>query len=425
MECTKRINSVDSEVRGAVNMSIKVSIVVPIYKVEKYLHECVDSILTQTYRNLEVILVDDGSPDLCPEICDEYASKDKRVVVVHKANGGLTSARKAGICRATGDYVLYVDGDDWIATDYLERMLAPLAQARLDAVVNIATYMNYEDGRQLERSTSMTKGIYKGADIVREVYPHYICEDKFYDTSLSTNLCLYLFKREFLIDIQMQVEDEIAMGEDMALTFRAFLKAEALAVVEHFGYHYRQRADSMLHKRVGNHFQRTNMLYRNLKAAVRDNLDVRRSTAMARKIPRGIFFTLWTAVPVRFASISENFLFPFPEVVTGSRVFVYGMGVVGQGIMEAILENRKYELVGCSDQGWKKHSGGMKKNDGIICKVYAPEKIQYCNFDYVVIGVSRHGFRRQITEYLIELGVPCEKIAKLDQSLLTETNLPF
>ncbi len=406
-------------------MDIKVSVVVSIYKVESYLQACIDSILAQTHDNLEVILVDDGSPDLCPKICDEYADKDHRVTVIHKLNGGLTSARKAGGSRAVGEYVLYVDGDDWIDKDYVERMLAPLEQGRLDAVVNIATYMNYEDGRQLERVTPMSKGIYREDRIVREVYPNYICEDRFYDTSLSTNLCLYLFKRDFLLDIQMQVEDEIAMGEDMALTFRVFLKAESVAVVAHFGYHYRQRSDSMLHKRVGDHFQRINILYRNLKAAVRDCHNAVRATAMASKIPRGIFFTLWTAAPVRFASISADFLFPFPEVTAGSRVFVYGMGVVGRGIMEAIVESGKYELVGCSDQGWRKYSSGFDMGNGKICRVYAPEDLKNCDFDYVIIGVSRHGFRQQITEHLHGLGVPYGKIARLDQSLLIEENLPF
>ena len=94
-----------------------ISVIVPIYNVEKYLRRCVDSILNQTYKNLEVVLVDDGSPDACPAICDEYAQKDKRIKVVHKQNGGVSSARNTGLDFATGDYIAFVDRDDYIEVD--------------------------------------------------------------------------------------------------------------------------------------------------------------------------------------------------------------------------------------------------------------------------------------------------------------------
>lgn len=101
----------------------KISVIVPVYKVEEYVSRCVDSILAQTYRNLEIILVDDGSPDTCGAICDEYAGKDPRVLVIHKVNGGLSSARNAGIDIATGEYIAFVDSDDWIEPDTYEHLL--------------------------------------------------------------------------------------------------------------------------------------------------------------------------------------------------------------------------------------------------------------------------------------------------------------
>ena len=91
-----------------------ISVIIPVYNVERYLHQCVDSVLTQTYSNLEIILVDDGSPDNCPAICDEYAQKDKRIKVIHKENGGLSSARNTGLDAATGDFIYFLDSDDYI-----------------------------------------------------------------------------------------------------------------------------------------------------------------------------------------------------------------------------------------------------------------------------------------------------------------------
>ena len=113
----------------------KISIIIPVYKVEKYLNRCMMSIIGQTYTNLEIILVDDGSPDNCPELCDCWCRKDNRVHVIHKKNGGLSDARNAGIEAATGDYILFVDSDDYIMTDMCEKMIKVAEDTHADMVV--------------------------------------------------------------------------------------------------------------------------------------------------------------------------------------------------------------------------------------------------------------------------------------------------
>lgn len=113
-------------------MEPKISVIVPVYNVEQVLSKCVDSILNQTYKNLEVILVDDGSPDNCPLLCDEYTKRDSRIVVIHKMNGGLSSARNSGIEAATGDFITFVDSDDWIAIDRFEYEIALLDKYNAD-----------------------------------------------------------------------------------------------------------------------------------------------------------------------------------------------------------------------------------------------------------------------------------------------------
>ena len=112
-----------------------ISIIIPVYKVEKYLKRCVDSVIGQTYPNLQIILVDDGSPDNCPQICDEYAAQDKRIEVIHQANAGVSNARNNGLKVAKGDYILFIDSDDYIAPDMCEKMLAFAQQTQADIVV--------------------------------------------------------------------------------------------------------------------------------------------------------------------------------------------------------------------------------------------------------------------------------------------------
>ena len=112
-----------------------VSIIVPVYKAEKYIHQCIDSLLAQTYRNIEVILVDDGSPDNCGKICDEYAAKDCRVKVIHQQNGGVSVARQTGIDHATGEYSIHADPDDWVEPNMIEELVTKAVADNADMVI--------------------------------------------------------------------------------------------------------------------------------------------------------------------------------------------------------------------------------------------------------------------------------------------------
>lgn len=132
-----------------------ISVIVPIYNVEKYLRECVDSILCQTYSNLEIILVDDGSPDKCPGICDEYAKKDNRVKVIHQDNGGLAHARNVGIANSNGEYLTFIDSDDYVSNDYVESLYKGISEFGAD--ISIASFYPFKDNdvcQQLPKSVS-------------------------------------------------------------------------------------------------------------------------------------------------------------------------------------------------------------------------------------------------------------------------------
>ena len=123
-----------------------VSVIVPVYKVEKYLRECIDSIISQTYRNLEIILVDDGSPDNCGQICEEYAKRDSRITVYHKENGGLSDARNYGIARSHGEFLTFVDSDDVIKVNFVETLLGLIHKYDADiATSSYVQFSNYVD----------------------------------------------------------------------------------------------------------------------------------------------------------------------------------------------------------------------------------------------------------------------------------------
>ena len=139
------------------------SVIVPIYNVEEYLEKCLDSIINQTYKNLEIILVDDGSPDKCPQICDEYAKKDDRIVVIHKENGGVSSARNLGLDIAKGEFITFVDSDDWIDETMYEKMMLKQAEENLDLV--FTRYKTIKNG-SIKKIKELTMDIFcKGNDL--------------------------------------------------------------------------------------------------------------------------------------------------------------------------------------------------------------------------------------------------------------------
>ena len=158
-----------------------ISIIVPIYLVERYLGICIESIINQTYKNLEIILVDDGSPDRCPELCDLYAGKDSRIVVIHKDNGGLVSARKAGIKVATGEYAAYVDGDDYLESGYIDWLVRELSGSDLVIAGHSRTLFS----KTSYIINNIANGIYEKEEL-RDLYSRIMSCGEFYKPGIST-----------------------------------------------------------------------------------------------------------------------------------------------------------------------------------------------------------------------------------------------
>ena len=212
-----------------------VSVIVPVYKVEKYIHRCVDSILSQTFRDFELILVDDGSPDNCPAICDEYAAKDPRVVVIHQKNGGLSAARNAGLDLATGEYIAFVDSDDWLREDALQVLTNHQRKNDADMVLcNIQpTYPPEYTGWQRPASP-LKDGVLSREEMVEclsSLHNWYYCV-----------ACNKLYKRAIFENLRFP---EGYIHEDEAVIHRIVGACQQIAVTSEILYYYRQTTDSI------------------------------------------------------------------------------------------------------------------------------------------------------------------------------------
>lgn len=221
------------------------SVVISIYKVEKYLRQCIESVLNQTYSDFELILVDDGSPDDCPRICDEYEKKDSRIKVIHKKNGGLMSTRKIGASVACGKYICFVDGDDFLQCDMLETYQKTLDKKDIDVIC--CGYSNYCDDETKNIEQKIPVGLYEKESLNVNVYPRMLSTEPFFSFFVMPSVCSKCFKTEIAKRVYVDIPDDISLGEDAAATYPMLLCADTIAVINYCGYMYRQNQNSMTH----------------------------------------------------------------------------------------------------------------------------------------------------------------------------------
>lgn len=209
-----------------------ISIIIPVYKVEKYLEKCIESVLKQTYTNLQIILVDDGSPDNCGKICDEYAKKDSRIEVIHKSNGGLSDARNVGISKAKGRYIGFVDSDDYIKEDMYEILLNLIK--KYDADVSICNLYDVIDGNECIRNKENGIREYSRLDILKEVL---------LDKNIQSYAWNKLYEKELFDEIKYPIRKKY---EDIGTTFYVFEKCNKIVVTSEPEYYYLKRSDSLV-----------------------------------------------------------------------------------------------------------------------------------------------------------------------------------
>lgn len=212
-----------------------VSIIVPVYKTEQYLSKCIDSILAQTYQNLELILVDDGSPDASPAICDRYAEKDPRVRVIHKPNAGVSAARNDGIAAAKGDLITFSDSDDWMEPDMIGLLAEGLAKND-NAMVSVCGWYRHEDDRVFDYGSNLPRGLVTGKEAFQWAVR---------GTGFEGYVWNKMYRRS-LFDQGLCFPSDITICEDLLVNCTVFLNCDFVYVVNKPLYHYLIRPGSAL-----------------------------------------------------------------------------------------------------------------------------------------------------------------------------------
>lgn len=222
----------------------KISIIVPVYNAEAYLKRCADSLISQTYENIEILFVNDGSTDNSGQICDEWRQRDPRINVIHKENGGLVSAWKAGVEKSTGDYLCFVDSDDWINASMIREMAEYLTGNEREIVAS-DYIIERENGKKQYVWQELSPGIYEGKALAK-VIPKLLGQEKRY---VCISRCMKLISRRLIEENCKYSDPDIRTGEDTTIMLPALIDCQRLVIMDHKAYyHYLYVKESMIHQ---------------------------------------------------------------------------------------------------------------------------------------------------------------------------------
>ncbi len=382
-------------------MKTYISIIVPVYNVEPYIEKCISSIRNQSYQNIQIILVNDGSTDHSGLICDKYAQMDSRIKVVHKVNGGLVSARKAGLKEARGDFVGYVDGDDWIESSYYEQLVSAQEASGADIV---AAGHFHDIGNESKKVMNQISNGFYGKD---SILPKLIYSGRFFEYGLQPHIYTKLIRKNILYKTQLSVDERICAGEDAAVIYPSVLEAKQILITDICGYHYVQRQGSITKTGNANERERIQILMEYL-----ERIFMQKGVAKIMG-PQLVQYKKYFFLLRQIQVLDEQILIPYGGISRHSRVIIYGAGVLGQKIYEYLLNDGFVEIVCWLDQNFRNY-----RSQGL--DVYSPEKIKELKnlYDYVLIANTVESIAYSIQEYLMAMQVPKKKIRWLSESFI-------
>lgn len=251
------------------------SVVLPIYNVEKYLNRCLDSVINQTYENLEIILVDDGSPDNCPQICDEWAETDKRIKVVHKINAGLGEARNSGLDVATGDYICFFDSDDYIDKELFEELHNIIISEKPD-LIEFGHHNVDRNGNVVKTFVPKTDSVkFEGEAVMSKFLPELICTDP--KTGIASDLLMSawscLYRRQLLVDCDFHfVSERKYISEDVYSLMELMPSVQKVRIVQKAYYYYCENGQSLTHTYRPDRFEKLVVFQQQLEQLCSSNL---------------------------------------------------------------------------------------------------------------------------------------------------------
>lgn len=365
-----------------------ISIIVPIYNVDIYLQKCILSILQQTYKNLQIILVDDGSTDNSGKVCDDFAKIDNRIIVIHKKNGGLVDARKAGLSVAEGEYIGFVDGDDWIDENMYEKLLKNIVDTNAD-FVHTGFFSQSRTISQLKNKiVDITAKDEKCMFLNRYVFS--IDNDEIITPSIWSKL----FRADFLKKCYMQVPDSQSMGEDLITLLLCILYGNKISIMEYSYYYYNIRSTSMTQKKDEGIVLDIVRLFEILESHLIQHdcyNDVKNTLVMIwlnKTIASAYLRTVYNEFDI------VNYKIINIEKLLNKKIILYGAGKVGRDFYSQIIRYSNCEVVAWVDSNYNNIHYGCTN-------ILKPESVNGIDFDILLIAVKNKEISNEIKKTLV------------------------
>lgn len=377
----------------------KLSVVVPVFNIERYVENCICSIQNQNYAEIEIIIIDDGSTDHSGQICEELAYRDKRIKVVHQENMGVMVARIRGIEEATGKWIAFVDGDDFIEKDMYSAMIDGVK----DCEMITCGVCREEQESTRDVVDDFEDGIYTG-HALWELMSKAIYD---FDIDKVQRLTPWLINKVYITKYMKEVASEcmdrqIAYAEDSVMLYRYLLKCKSVQIGKKVYYTYRYRDDSAIHSRKDDILTDINKVYLSLKDRF-ENTD--KKLKLEAQLQKWIICLIGYAFNHQMGFRED--ICPIEFLIDGSvlradRVAIYGAGKCGRDFYKQMELSGKKPTIWV-DKGYQKY-----KEQG--CSVDRPEKLAENDFDMVLIAVSKADLVNEIVNDLVDMGVQKEKI---------------
>lgn len=366
----------------------KISVIITIYNMEQYLDKCIQSVLNQTYKNLEIILVNDGSTDKSFNICKKYAISDNRVVVVNKNNEGLVKARISGIMQAVGDYITFVDADDWLDSNAYQCVID---MSNKEDMISYGLIEDY-NFKSVQKFDQIDERMYTRADIKNKILPNIFDARNFFTFNVLPNLVCKFIRREILCNCVNKVNSYVRMGEDLDFVVQSLRFAQTLRVIKISPYHYVQREKSLVRTSVGT--ESVIGLYNDLMSieSTEDNANWQQQVCIYMS------FILQLKKINMFIKNSSFF-----DKLKNKKIVVYGAGNYGCSFIEAAVNELGVSIEAVADSNWKNIDW---KDEEVI----APEKVMERDFDIIYIAILNERICQTVKSNLINMGIQEDKI---------------
>lgn len=381
--------------------SIKLSVIIPVYNTEKYLKRCVDSVLSQTYKNLDIILVDDGSTDGGGRICDRYAEVDTRVRVYHQENGGVASASKVGASHAIGEYVILLGSDDWIEADGYELMMKRVEEYHPDIVA--IGYKKEFAGFIEECGQVIADGFYEREDFWN-AFEEKVDEAPFFCQPIDMSLANKAIKTELWKKHQLNCSNDLKKNVDDAVVFPCLLEMNSIYVESAYFVHYCVRKTSVTWEAKKGDYERFLCLADSLLSSMENSSQ---KTDVGKKfLIYKLFYHLILDVPEKLIDSEKCMI--YPQVKPGSNIIVYGKGVFANRFMARIKEMDYCSIVENIDKS---------DADRLL-------EINEKQYDYIVIAAFHSAIVTDAMGVLAKLGIAREKVLCMEKENMTTDLLP-